>query len=805
MAIRIDDKKKTIRVSVRDLVAPTVAIGSLAAGGYLPARAALGKDAHESHQAERSDALVSYRKEVHVKYAMRVDDYTAIIQGRIDGVYERRGKLVVEEVKSVISTEDIIERIKAGDFEASILQLQLYAFLLTKDTGKDTEGYLVFISLETDAPERIQADCDPEQVQYFIVGKIRGLLAEHRKVKRRQAQQKRTAEAIVFPFPETRRYQDEMIEAVQQALEGRKNLLISAPAGIGKTVAAIFPSLRYALRNKMRLFFITPKTTQQKIVAETLRMTVGAWRTVSCICLRAKEKMCANDVFYCHPDFCLFARNYYDRLASSTAIEELLAEKVIEPETVYARAVSERLCPFELSLDVALQANVVVCDYNYVFDPAAYLRRFFSEQKYDDAILIVDEVHNLYPRGRDYYSPELNRADIRSLIQRANNSQDPVLQQVADALIPLDRYFEELLEAGREQYEGARKFLMDMDVGFFDEEKAKIESAMLRYFLHKKKHRLPAPEDPFERFYQDFNSFYDVLQLQGEEFSHIYDAETDRHKLKILCKDPSRFLGERIAGFYAAIGMSATLVPPEFFREVLGFDRDITRLVSFPSPFPQENRKVLVVPGVWTTYRLRHRSYEQTARVIEEIVSLKQGNYFVFFPSFEYLEAVGEHLRLPAFTVVRQERTMSEGQRARLLADLTKPGGAHVILAVQAGIFAEGVDYPGEMLIGGIIVGPGLPKYDFEQELMRQYFDERYGAGFEYAYLYPGMNRVVQSAGRVIRSETDRGIIVLLGERFARPEYSSLFPSDWYVYSPSELIVKDYVDEIRRFWAEDEA
>jgi len=805
MAIRIDDKKKTIRVSVRDLVAPTVAIGSLASGGFLPARAVLGKDAHESHQAERSDALVSYRKEVHVKHAMRVDDYTAIIQGRIDGVYERRGKLVVEEVKSVISTQDIVERIKAGNFEASILQLQLYAFLLTKDTGKDTEGYLVFISLETEEPERIQVDCDPEQVQYFIVGKIRGLLAEHRKVKRKQAQQKRTAEAIVFPFPETRRYQDEMIEAVQEALERRKNLLISAPAGIGKTVAAIFPSLRYALRNKMRLFFITPKTTQQKIVADTLRMTVGAWRTVSCICLRAKEKMCANDVFYCHPDFCLFARNYYDRLATSTAIEDLLAEKVIEPETVYARAVSERLCPFELSLDVALHATVIVCDYNYVFDPAAYLRRFFSEQKYDDAILIVDEVHNLYPRGRDYYSPELSRADIRSLIQRANNSQEPVLHQIADALIPLDRYFEELFDAGREQYEGARKFLVDMDVGFFDEEKARIESAMLRYFLHKKKHRLPAPEDPFERFYQDFNSFYDVLQLQGEQFSYIYDAETDYHKLKILCKNPSRFLGERIAGFYAAIGMSATLVPPEFFREVLGFDRDITRIVTFPSPFPPENRKVIVAPGVWTTYRLRRRSYEQTARVIEEIVSLKQGNYFVFFPSFEYLEAVGEHLRLPAFTVVRQERTMSEGQRARLLADLTKPGGAHVILAVQAGIFAEGVDYPGEMLIGGIIVGPGLPKYDFEQELMRQYFDERYGAGFEYAYLYPGMNRVVQSAGRVIRSETDRGIIVLLGERFARPEYSSLFPSDWYVYSPSELIVKDYVDEIRRFWAEDEA
>lgn len=804
MAIRIDDTKKTIRISVRDLVSPTVALGSLAVGGFLPARAALGKDAHDNHQAQRSDAVVSYRKEVHIKHSMRVDDYTAIIQGRIDGVYERRGKLVVEEVKSVISTQDILERIKSGDFEASVLQLQVYAFLLTSNTGKKTEGYLVFVSLENGTSEKIEVDCDAEQVQVFIVGKIRGLLAEHRKVRQKQAQQKRTAEAIVFPFPETRLYQDEMMEAVQEALEHRRNLLVSAPAGIGKTVAAIFPSLRYALRNKMRLFFITPKTTQQRIVADTLRMTVGDWRTVSCICLRAKEKMCANDVFYCHPDFCLFARNYYDRLATSTAVEDLLAEKVILPERVYARAIDERLCPFELSLDVAMQATVVVCDYNYVFDPRVFLRRFFSEEKHEDTVLIIDEVHNLYPRGRAYYSPELRRGDLRALIRRAEGSDVKGVTEIGDAMEPLDQYFSRLRIYGREECAGAPKFTVPIDFPFFDEQKERVEAAMVRYFLHKKASRVSVPEDPFERFYQDFNSFYDVLQLEGEEFSYIYDGGSGNASLKILCKDPCRFLGERMRGFYATIGMSATLVPPEFFRDVLGFDRDITRLVSFPSPFPQENRKVVVVPGVWTTYRLRRRSYEDAARIIEQVTSLKKGNYFVFFPSFEYLEAVGEHLSAPGFRVVKQQRTMSEADRAELLRGLTDGGEAHMILAVQGGIFAEGVDYPGEMLIGAIIVGPGLPKYDFEQELMRRYFDERYGAGFEYAYLYPGMNRVVQSAGRVIRSETDRGIIVLLGERFARPEYSSLFPMDWYEQTPRELVVKDYESDIRRFWSEED-
>jgi DNA excision repair protein ERCC-2 len=368
----------------------------------------------------------------------------------------------------------------------------------------------------------------------------------------------------------------------------------------------------------------------------------------------------------------------------------------------------------------------------------------------------------------------------------------------------LDDYFTQLLEHGRERFEGAAKFPAELHPGFFDEVKGEFESAMLRYFLYKKTHHLSTPNDPLERFYHDFNAFYNVLQLPGEEFSYIYDAEGREHVLKILCKDPGRFLGERMDGFHATVAMSATLVPPEFFRDVLGFDRDATRLVSFPSPFPQENRRVLVLPRFSTTYRLRSRSYEPIARTIEQIVSLKKGNYFVFFPSFDYLEAVGQHISSNHLAVVRQERSMSERDRAALLGRLTDSEQAHVVLAVQGGIFAEGVDYPGEMLIGAIIVGPGLPKYNYEQELMREYFQERYDAGFQYAYLYPGMNRVVQSAGRVIRREDDRGVIVLVGARFARPEYFSLFPRDWYVYSPKELIVKEYAEDIRRFWAEEE-
>ena len=279
------------------------------------------------------------------------------------------------------------------------------------------------------------------------------------------------------------------------------------------------------------------------------------------------------------------------------------------------------------------------------------------------------------------------------------------------------------------------------------------------------------------------------------------------YKRQILCKDPSRRLGERLDACYGAVGMSATLVPLTFYRDVLGFDRDRTRLAALASPFPKEHRRVLVVPDVSTRYRHRARSYEPVARAIEHVVAARRGNYFVFFPSFAYLEAVAPHIATDAAIVVRQERSMPERDRAQLLERLRDERRGHVVLAVQGGIFAEGVDYPGGMLIGVIVVGPGLPRVSFEQDLMRAYFDERYEMGFEYAYLYVGMNRVVQSVGRLIRSEHDTGVAVLVGQRFATPLYAELLPPDWYEISPAECVTRDLAGDLAAFWegVDDEA
>jgi DNA excision repair protein ERCC-2 len=329
-----------------------------------------------------------------------------------------------------------------------------------------------------------------------------------------------------------------------------------------------------------------------------------------------------------------------------------------------------------------------------------------------------------------------------------------------------------------------------------------LEALMLDYVIYRRRSG-PAPGgDPIQDFYYAFGRFCDVLALGGDEFSYLYQHHPDDAAFKVLCKDAARFLHERLRGFHSVVAMSATLTPFAFYQDVLGFPPERTFTAEFPSPFPPENRQILVIPDVSTTYRERQRHAPHIARIIDNVVAQRAGHYIAFFPSFEFLRLVRPWLRVPAPCLFEQTAAMTDADRATLLHSLHQDAATPLlVLAVQGGIFAEGVDYPGEALIGVVIVGPGLPRVDTEQELIRAYYEEKYGRGFAYAYLYPGMNRVIQSAGRVIRSETDVGIIALLDKRFTYQNYAELLPSHWYTNSPRELITRNYQRDLTRFWA----
>jgi DNA excision repair protein ERCC-2 len=440
-------------------------------------------------------------------------------------------------------------------------------------------------------------------------------------------------------------------------------------------------------------------------------------------------------------------------------------------------------------------------------------------------ILIVDEAHNLYSRAREYFSPELSLIQIRSLRESlqpllgfgneeqrqstfawassAPDSRPPsqsFLARLDDFLERIQGLFCDLLESFPEVSESGHA-VVSLDREWFVELRTELDELMKRYLIYQRSSGQVQDEDRLLQCFYAISDFCQVVAMEGEEFVHTLSSDGGSIRLKIVCVDPARQLRRVNERYRSVIAMSATLSPMEFYRDVLGFDRD-TQMLALPSPFPRENRKIVIVPEISTAYQQRTKHFPRIARIIEEVVSIRPGNYFAFFPSFEFLKEVARLLKLKDSVVLVQDRIMPDHLRSALLEKLKEPGKQHLVLAVQGGIFAEGVDYPGELAVGAIIVGPGLPKVSFEQELMRQFYEETYSKGFEYAYLYPGMNRVVQSAGRIVRSETDRGIIVLLDKRFAYENYSRLLPRDWYESSPSELLTEELRDVLIEFWAQ---
>ena len=466
-----------------------------------------------------------------------------------------------------------------------------------------------------------------------------------------------------------------------------------------------------------------------------------------------------------------------------------------------------KLSPFELALLEAERTDAIVCDYNYVFDPQVYFRRFFQDEDYSDSILIIDEAHNLVQRAMEYYSPSLHRRQVRDLMKNLAHVEKSLARDLKGFLGEVDDFFRRQSRQQPDEYSQLEdnprrddtKILIESPRAFFDGLKPEFTRLSMRYVLDKISSGRVIPDDPVEDFFSAFGQFCGVLAMEGEEFSYLHDAGHDE-TVKIVCKDPSRQLAQRIEGFHSVIAMSATLEPVEFYRQMLGFDSERTDQIKLPSPFPPENRKIFVVPRVSTTFRYRAANTGKIAEIIATTAAARPGNYMALFPSYEFMRAAAEQLPAGEWQLVTQQTRMTEAQRQEVLEALRTPEPPKLVLAVQGGLFAEGVDFVGEMLSGVIVVSPALPTVSFERELMREYFEKRYGKGFEFAYLYPGMNRVIQSVGRLIRSETDVGVAVLVCQRFSQPQYSTLFPPDWSNGEPNNLVCKDLDEALRSFW-----
>ncbi len=805
MAVKINLVRKTITIGVGDLVAePSISVGRVS-GVSQWTRMALGRETHVEHQRIQSLQSKTYTSEFFVKHITQVDDFEVKIQGRIDGVHLSvdGGPVILEEIKSQVLPPMAFAALQANSHPHHLEQLRLYCYFIEQD-GKNVVGKLVYVNVVDGTPKEFETTGPFADCRTMIESRVRLLIAEALETDRQRHLRRSRADSLKFPHAQSRKYQDQMIAAVDHALKEGRHLLVSAPSGIGKTVGALYPAMKFAFANDKRVFFITAKNTQHQQAAETLRKL----EVPTAVAIRSRESMCINSVYACREEFCPHLQMFQQKMQSTGIIERLLEQRVVTTDTMVQAGLGTSLCPFELALIEAERTDAVICDYNYVFDPQVYFRRFFQDEDYSNAILIIDEAHNLVQRALEYYSPVLERRKVHDLSRNLAHVQPSLAKELRRFLRVIEDYFSGKVYGTPDEYSqlepeetvgDGKKFLIDSPKPFFDELKPTFNRLTIRYLLDKIESGRSLPEDPVSEFFSDLGKFYSVLNMEGEEFSFVFDT-TGGESIKIVCKDAARMIGERLEGFHNVIAMSATLDPMEFYERMLGFPAERTDKLKLPSPFPVENRKIAIMPQVSTAFRHRGANYDTIAEMITATTEVHSGNYMALFPSYEFLRNTARYIEGGDWQLITQEPGMTDDRRQQVLDALKTSTPPKLVLAVQGGIFAEGVDYPGETLSGVIVVSPALPQVSFERELMRQYYQKHYGKGFEFAYLYPGMNRVIQSVGRLIRTETDTGVAVLICQRFKQNQYVELFPQEWCDGDVGRIVCKDLRVELRSFW-----
>ncbi len=795
-----------LRIAVRELVSFVLRSGDLGAAFMSASRAVEGTRGHQFVQDQRSAA---YRSEVPVRFL--VDDpeppgkdeegvpiapLRLDISGRVDGVLEEAGSLLVEEIKTTYAAL----REDRADHPVHWAQAKMYAYILAQQGDlKEVDVQLTYVQLDTEQLLEDRRTFSRGELADFFLATITRYLSWARIWHAWCDRRDRSLHRMRFPFDEFRPGQEEMSDAVYETVSSRGRLFAQAPTGIGKTVSALFPAVRALSGEGTKLekvFYLTAKTSGRTVAEKALDDLREAGARIKSVTLTAKDRICFNarDGKACDQDLCEFAFGYHDR--ANDAIEDTFrAHDAFTRTTIEAAARKHTVCPFELSLDLSNWSDVVVCDYNYVFDPKSFLKRYFLEGTGDYAFLI-DEAHNLVDRARDMYSAQLSRTHVRRVAQSLKEPEPAI----AHALDTIDAFLKTQLQ--RVTDEGDGRGWLDRDLPedllpLLQRAQAETEPVLAR--------NRPTPwrDDLLDLFFA-FVTFLRVADLYDEHYVTYGEKVGHDLRLRLYCLDPARRLGEALKRGRSATFFSATLTPVDYFRRLLGGERsDYT--VELPSPFPPENLAVLVDDGIDTTYKGRAHSYDDVAAAIAAAVKHRRGNYIVYFPSYKYLQEVVGRFEMVApygTMIMVQVPRMSEPQKEQFL-DVFRVNNPDTVVgfAVMGGIFGEGIDLVGERLVGAIVVGVGLPQICLERDLIRGYYDEHESAGFAYAYTYPGMNRVLQAAGRVIRTEQDRGLLLLIDRRFGREEYRELFPPWW--RSPVVTRTPEAIEEAAAlFWGD---
>lgn len=780
-------------VSVHSLVEFVLQAGDLTSGGFQKRdRAQLGTQGHKQVQRSRPEG---YETEVEIAYRVEGADPPMEVRGRIDGLYASEEPVIIEEIKTTTLS---LELVNEQHNQLHWAQAQCYAYMYAQQHNLSRISiHLTYYHLDSgerssQKEKTFERYFTRTELETFFCDLITPYLDWFRKIHVWQAKRDQSIQQLDFPYDDYRPGQREMAVAVYKAIRANDRLYIQSPTGVGKTIATLFPAVKaLGLGLAAKIFYLTAKTSGRLVVEKTLDDMRQANLHFKSVTLTAKEKICFCPPVNCDPEECVFARDYFGKV--KRALWEIDQHQAFTRPVIEEIAQRYEICPFEFSLDLALWVDCIICDYNYAFDPRVYLHRFFdfSSEPY---IFLVDEAHNLPDRARSMYSAELDKKTVLNL----QRTLKPHLPELAKKLSAINKLLLEIRKACQAEGKDA---LVDYELP------EKLLKA-IREFSQKAEDWLALNQAA--EFRQELLEFYFLCNnylRTGEYFDTFYVSYFERQgkadlKAKLFCLDPAPMLAAPLERSQSTIFFSATLLPLDYFMKLLTGAVDHPKRI-FQSPFPAENVCLLIHNQISTKYAQRADSYAAIASAIETICSTHVGNYLVFFPSYVYLAAVLELLkeRLPERQLLVQDRAMTEAEREAFLAQFSASNQETLVgLAVMGGIFGEGIDLVGERLIGVVVVGVGIPQLGLERDLIKDYFDHQTGSGFAYAYQYPGFNRVLQATGRVIRTEADRGIIVLIDERFTHTRYRHLFPTHWrgfqVVQNTSEI-----KDKLARFWS----
>lgn len=759
-------EKPIVRISVRNLVEFILRNGDLVSGSSISDKEAMLKGSR-LHRKIQKQMGSHYQPEVSLKKDIEYDDLILRVEGRADGIFSQDDRFCIDEIKGVYKNLELMEEPVLVHRAQALCYAWIY---LDEHELEKIDIQMTYAHLDTEVIKRFRETLTRAELKQWyeeLTDSYHKWLAYQIEWRKKRNE---SMENLEFPF-EYRKGQREMVSGIYHAISKKEQIFIQAPTGVGKTMSAVFPAVR-AIGQGMAetVFYLTARTITRTVAQDAFEKLRDRGLLFKVVTITAKEKLCFCDKPECDPEKCPYAKGHYDRI--NDAVYELwTTEQSFDRETLLRHAQKWQVCPFELSLDLAVWMDGVICDYNYVFDPNVYLKRFFGENVSGNYLFLIDEAHNLVDRGREMYSASISLDDVietRKFVK-------PYSQKLWKKLGKVKKQLEKLRE-------NCGEWKVEENAGVLP-----ISLLSVQGELDQLLEEPPAQEvvDGILDFYFAVRNFLNISELVDDNYV-VYTAfdENGRFYMKLFCVNPAENLQKCLDKGNSTVFFSATLLPLQYYRKMLS-----TRSENFgmyvESPFEQKKRCLMICRDVSSKYT--RRGYEEYRKIAEYIARMswqKKGNYMVFFPSYRLMEDVyqvyQDEFSVSWVRCISQHASMTELEREEFLEEFTEETEETLVgFCVMGGIFSEGIDLIGDRLIGAAVVGTGLPQVNCEREILKGYYDEKGEQGFDYAYRYPGMNKVLQAAGRVIRTKEDTGAILLMDERFLNRDYRNLFPREW--------------------------